>query len=486
MRNKFIPQISLGCVPIPHIEIDLNSRDDIPKILLGLQYLDQDTKKRDAALAQIEKDLGEKVNLNNGAPGMTFWQILVLGTLRLGLNCDFDRLQELANQHQTIRAMLGHGSFDSHETYGARTIAGNLAKLKPETLEMINWVVVSAAHDALGIDENTPLHARADSSVIKTDVEYPTDIGLLNTAIRKILDLGGKAAMAYDDIRGWREYEAHIHKFDKLYKRTIKLRKSNAKDEARRAKRAMEIEERYHELLDKAEFHVTRAKQLLETLGVREYFAKKEIEVFIEHAERQIDQIRRRVLQGEHIPHDEKVFSLFEPHTEWIVKGKAGVPVELGLRTAFLEGTHGLILTHHVMEKQTDDKIATYLVEKGKILHPNLASTSFDKGFYSLLNLPDLQGMLDHVTLPKKGRLSQEDKQRESSEEFVEGRKRHPGIESAIHSLQVHGLDRCPDRGIEGFRRYVAWGIVAFNLHKLGAILMEQEREKNRQNLEAA
>jgi len=72
MRNKFIPQISLGCVPIPHIEIDLNSRDDIPKILLGLQYLDQDTKKRDAALAQIEKDLGEKVNLNNGAPGMTF------------------------------------------------------------------------------------------------------------------------------------------------------------------------------------------------------------------------------------------------------------------------------------------------------------------------------------------------------------------------------------------------------------------------------
>ena len=486
MRQKFNPQLSLGKTAISNIVIDLNSRDDIPKILMGLQYLEQDAEKRDAILTQIEQDFGERANLNNGAPGMSFWQVLVFGTFRLGLNCDYDRLQELANQHQTIRAMLGHGPFDEHETYGSRTIAGNLAKLTPETLEMINWVIVSAGLDALGIDQSVPLDARADSSVVKTNVEYPTDAGLLNTAIRKILQLGGRAAMPYDDIRGWREFEANVDKFDKLYKRVIKLKRSNAKDEARKAKRDQEIEERYHELLDKAQHHVGRADNLLKALGMREYFKVKEIEVFVMHAKRQIDQIRRRVLEGEKIPHDEKVFSFYEPHTEWIVKGKAGVPVELGLRTAFLEERHGLILTHHVMEKETDDKIATFLVEKGKILHPNLSTVSFDKGFYSPDNLIVLEDQLSHVTLPKKGRLSQADKERESSDQFVQGRKQHPGIESAIHSLQVHGLDRCPDRGIAGFKRYVAWGIVAFNLHKLGAILMEQERQKNEERLEAA
>ena len=77
-----------------------------------------------------------------------------------------------------------------------------------------------------------------------------------------------------------------------------------------------------------------------------------ELEVYIAHAERQIDQIRRRVIYGETIPHEEKVFSIFEPHTEWIGKGKAGVPVELGLRVCVLEDQHRFILHHQVMEKK--------------------------------------------------------------------------------------------------------------------------------------
>src|SRR6266568_7622829 len=80
--------------------------------------------------------------------------------------------------------------------------------------------------------------------------------------------------------------------------------------------------------------------------------AKVEIEKFINHADRQIDQTRRRVILGETIPHDEKVFSVFQTHTEWISKGKAGVPVELGLRVCVMEDQHRFILHHQVMEKQ--------------------------------------------------------------------------------------------------------------------------------------
>jgi hypothetical protein len=88
-----------------------------------------------------------------------------------------------------------------------------------------------------------------------------------------------------------------------------------------------------------------------------------EIESYLAHADRQVDQIRRRVLWGEVIPHGEKVFSVFEPHTEWISKGKAGVPVELGLRVCILDDQYGFILHHHVMEHQTDDQVAVFMIQ---------------------------------------------------------------------------------------------------------------------------
>ena len=87
-----------------------------------------------------------------------------------------------------------------------------------------------------------------------------------------------------------------------------------------------------------------------------------EIQAYINHAQRQMDQIERRVIHGETIPHEEKVFSIFQPHTEWISKGKAGVPVELGLKVCIVEDTQGYLLHHQVMEQQTDDQIAIDLI----------------------------------------------------------------------------------------------------------------------------
>ena len=97
-----------------------------------------------------------------------------------------------------------------------------------------------------------------------------------------------------------------------------------------------------------------------------------------------------------------KVFSLHQPHTEWISKGKAGVPVELGLRVAILEDQYGFILKHQVMEKQTDEQIAVEIVTSAKESFPDLNSCSFDKGFHSKSNQKDLREHLDQVVLPKK------------------------------------------------------------------------------------
>lgn len=153
---------------------------------------------------------------------------------------------------------------------------------------------------------------------------------------------------------------------------------------------------------------------------------------------RQIDQVDRRVLQEERIPHKEKVFSLFEPHTEWISKGKAGVPVELGLRVCIMADQHRFILHHRVMEKITDDKVAFVMVGETKQKFRTLRAVSMDKGFYSPANLKILQSRLECVELPKKGKLSQADKVREDEVEFVDLRKQHSAVEKCINITPIN------------------------------------------------
>jgi len=205
---------------------------------------------------------------------------------------------------------------------------------------------------------------------------------------------------------------------------------------------------------------------------------KLQIEGFMDHAARQIDQTRRRVILGEVIPHEQKVFSIFEPHTEWISKGKAGVPVELGIKVCILEDQYQFILHHQVMQQQTDEQVAVSMVRQAKDRHPDLTVCSFDKGFHSNENQSALGEQLEQVVLPRKGKLSREAQQIEQSPEFIKARHKHSAVESAINALEVHGLDRCPDHGVVGFKRYVALAVVARNIHRIGAILWLQEQER--------
>jgi hypothetical protein len=206
-----------------------------------------------------------------------------------------------------------------------------------------------------------------------------------------------------------------------------------------------------------------------------------EIESYLAHADRQVDQIRRRVIFGEVIPHAEKVFSVFEPHTEWISKGKAGVPVELGWRVCIVEDQYGFILHHHVMEHQTDDQVAVFMVEASQTRFPDLNQCSFDQDFHTPANQVKLRDLLDHVILPKKGRLSKEQALHEQSERFRQAKRQHTAVESAMNALEAHGLDVCPDHGLAGYKRYVALAIVSRNIQQLGALIRDRNRQRRRQ-----
>ncbi len=148
MREVSRQQLHLGQTDISAITFDARSRDDVPQILQGLQYIYLHDELREAVFDILEDLIPEDVDPHQGRPGMELWNVLVLATLRVNLNWDYDRLQEMANQHRTIRQMLGHGSFDE-QVYKLQTLRDNVGLLDEDALQRINKVVVDAGHSLL-------------------------------------------------------------------------------------------------------------------------------------------------------------------------------------------------------------------------------------------------------------------------------------------------------------------------------------------------
>lgn len=515
MRSAIELQMKLGEIGIRQIEFDLQSRDDIPQLLTGLQYIYCEKNIREQVFKILEEMIPTEIDKKNGRPGMNYWEILVLGTIRLNKNIDYDFLQDLANNHKMIRQMLGHGDQDDNYIYKLQTVKDNVVLLTPEILNKISLLVVKEGHQVIlnglpNIDLNNEikneeqesyqsvcenveqthnikncsekkdiLKGRGDSFVVKTNVHYPTDTNLLFDAVRKIIELTIQLCIIlnlpcsiYKDLG--------IKEIKKSLRLIQKLRRSTSKDEEKKKQRDQAIIDAHLVYIDLANDRINKIKNILGLLcggNIVPINKFNEIQKFIAHAERQINLIDRRVIKGEIIPHSDKVFSIFEEHTEWLSKGKAGVPFELGLKVCIIEDQHGFILNHEVIQNQTDEKYAVEIIQGTKKIFPNLKVCSFDKGFYTPTNREKLSEELDLVVLPKKGRLSKKDSEIESQEEFVKARRQHSAVESAINALEVHGLDICPDHGIHGFKRYVALAVLARNIQILGCIIRTQQKE---------
>lgn len=138
---------------------------------------------------------------------------------------------------------------------------------------------------------------------------------------------------------------------------------------------------------------------------------------------------------------------------------------------------YGFILHHMVMETEGDEAVAVPMVKGARASFPGLVSCSFDRGFYTAANRTELNELLDTVTMPKSGGLSAADKVAEHQDDFLRARHKHAAVESDINALENHGLDRCPDDGVGGFKRYVALAVLGRNIQKLGRIALERERK---------
>ena len=290
---------------------------------------------------------------------------------------------------------------------------------------------------------------------------------------------------------GWRQSAYNLRHIKKLFRKVQKLKHSTSKDVNQKQQRQQEIQQSHQDYLDGATAVLQRVQLTLDVLRQNDPVTGidfLEIKRFMAHAQRQRDQIRRRVIQGEIIPHAEKVFSVFEEHTEWISKGKAGVPQELGVKVCILEDQFGFILQHQLMRQRTDDQVAVPMVKAAQQKFPKLESCSFDQGFHSPKNQQDLKHLLKLVVLPKKGKLSHDDQLRQYHPDFVRSRHQHSAVESAINALENHGLNRCPDHGLDGFQRYVSLAVLGRNLQLLGNLIQQKKfkMEQKPQNLKIA
>ena len=193
-----------------------------------------------------------------------------------------------------------------------------------------------------------------------------------------------------------------------------------------------------------------------------------------------LEQTRRRVVLGESVPNAEKIFSIFEPHTELINRGKTPQPVEFGHRVLVIEDQVGFIVHYQVLDNGVQDKdvaVSSLRAAQRKV-GDKIESASFDRAFHTPQNQQELAEVVAHPCVPVRGAKQEARQQAEATIEFREGRKRHPGVESAIHGLEDgNGLDRCRDRTKPGYERYVGLGILGRNLHVLGKVVLRRQAE---------
>ena len=493
MRVAENTHLFLGQVDIDDVELDPKSRDDIPAVLQGIQHIHRDRDLLEEILdlltSHLFRDSAEegngcgtkqgsgKINPKVGRPGMNLWCILVLAILKQALNCDYDRLHELACKHFDVRRMMGLSDVFGKPEFSYRTVVRNVALVTPELLGDINAIVVRAGHELMGLGAEDPLQARCDSFVVETDMEYPTDVRLLWDALRCLIGIMGVACDALG-VAGWRQHRKLLEKGSRLYGR-VRI--------AKQYKKSPGHVRRY---LAFAKEMAERAQGSLEALageGVPESSLQKAREL-TEMVRKLADQVERRILKGEVIPPAEKIHSVFVPFTRWCVKGKAGTPVELGVPVCVVEDEHQFVLSHRIMWTESDVELIPEIMRDTREKYPQLKGCSFDKGFWSPRGKAALEKVLEMPVLPRKGRLSKADKEREGAAEFQAARRKHPAVESAINNLEQRGLDPIREKDKDGFARMVALSILAANVHRIGVIVRDRQREqlKKRRLLRAA
>ncbi len=484
MRKTFEQQFRLGRLPISETPIPTGKRGGaLPKLCAALKeiFITPEWNERVFEILKKRITVGKK---QTGRPGMDLWQIFVLSQVHLCQNISYDELYHIANYDSLTRQLMGVESGFGYEKYKFeyQNIFDNVSLLDDETVRELNHVIVEFEHGVFKKKEAEALRLKTDSFVVESNVHFPTDYNLLWDSARKSLDMVDKFLEKYSWIPEWRKMGDWRRHLKNSMRAVGKASSSGGKGKEQRLKQAVR-------------HYLTKARALQHKLKNSSFPLIDEMDALIlinlfrymEFLDKFIDQLDRRVLQEEQIPHEEKLFSIFEEYTEWITKGKQYPNVELGKMLAITTDQYNLIVDYRIMEHQSDSEMVRPIAEELTSQY-NIVSWSFDKGYWHKDNKVLLEEHVNKVVMPKKGKRNKQEEEEENQRQFKLLRNKHSAVESNINELEHRGLDRCPDRGHGHFKRYVGLAVSAYNLRRIGQelIAIRRKRELAEKELRAA
>jgi transposase, IS5 family len=467
-------------IPDPQISFaDLELKRQGVHLDPTLQGIDDFLEDHSALVEQVRQDLERGLKKpTTGRNGITPSQTLRSLVLMRVKNWDYRELSERINDGYTLR---GFTDFDSHRVPKHDAFNRAFNRLTPATMQAINHAVVQAAVEA-GLEDGKKL--RVDTTVVETNIHFPTDATLLwdtvRTLTRLIEDLHQKLPRG---VRGF------TNRTRSARRRMQALERMTARE------RQQQQVPKYRELIRITEQVVENARQVVKkTAAVRGVDAldrvvidqlRQQITAYSELGDQVIDQTRRRVLKGEEVPSEEKVYSIFEPHTDLIKRGKTRKPLEFGHKMFLAESAQGLITDYQVLEGNPAD------VAHGKASLDRHLQTfqrppdlyAGDRGFYSADNQEaGQQAGVGQVCIPQRG--GQKTAEREAFEHspaFKKGQRFRAGIEGRISVLfRGRGMKRCKATGRERFEVLVGAAVLTNNLMRIAELLKNQKPARPR------
>jgi IS5 family transposase len=427
----------------------------------------------------VRRDLQRGLkNPRTGRSGLTPQQVLRSLIVMRVKSWDYRELRERIADGYTLRQFTDFycQPVPKHDAFNRA-----FNRLTPKTLQAVNELVVQAAVD-LGLEDGQTL--RVDSTVVQTDIHHPTDNTLLWDVVRVIARLIVCLAEAIgQQIQGFRNRtRAARRRMQEIQRLTPK-------------ERCARQTEKYGQLIGITEEVVNSARKVLQqtrkahgqdvvaelTLGE----LRKEIAHYCELGDRVIDQARRRVLQGEQVPNAEKIYSIFETHTDLIKRGKVLTPVEFGHKVFLAESAQGLITQYEVLQgnpgddQQVEPSLKRHKKNFGRA--PELYSS--DRGFFSETNVKSCkQRGVKVVCIPQRGgKKTAKRKAYEKSPAFKQGQRFRAGIEGRISVLfRGRGMKRCLAEGRQRFELLVGAAVLANNLMRIAAMLSKRSSRRRR------
>jgi len=346
---------------------------------------------------------------------------------------------------------LGHRS-----VMGFTLLSQALCLLSPETMEAMNQFITTFAVSQGLI---SPEKQRLDSTVYETNIHYPTDSSLLWDSFRTLSGLIGSIRQELPVLEIINRF--HDKKIKKLYTYINRNVSSKSKATLRKVKR------HYRTLIKRVRWIHSVGETVLAQLDESGYEAQL-LSHYLPLVDQVVDQADKRVLQGKTVAASEKLYSLFEEHTELIVRGKAGKPIEFGHKILLSQTGEKYIHHYQVLSTRREDKdllepaLEAYKATFGQL--PEVLAA--DKGFYeSMDQIAKLEKCIPTVSIAKKGRRTPDEYDREHTEAFQAGQRFRAGSEGSISVLKrAYSLKRCFYKGFKNYAVSVGLAVLCHNL----------------------